>query len=609
MTPERSVTRNLRDVAWIGAGCAMVATAYFLVRATGYLTLGGGFATVSRDVVWMAPLGNLIVFGMFVVPVAAVATVLARETAVRVAFGVFGALVLFGTLLPLGQVSRLAIVLLSIGIVVQLIRLLPHDPEAAVRLARRTAIGVAASCAVLAAVVATWRDIATWRDKAAMPTASANAANVLLIILDTVRASSLSLYGYGRATTPHLDAFARGGTVFETAIATAPWTLPSHASIFTGHYPAWLNTDFQRNLDETYPTLAELLRARGYYTFGVAANLSYTSWESGLDRGFTEYHDYPVNVEQILRSSLYGATTFADGLLRARRRADVMRVLRKAQFIDPPKHDHYQVPASEVADRYLEFLRTRDTTRPYFAFLNFFDAHSPYEPAERLRQHFGKPTGPRDLYDAEIFGIDEQLGRIFAVLDRSGALRNTIVVVASDHGEHFGERGLRRHANSVYTALVHVPLVIRFDGRVPEGQRISLPVSLRDLGRTMLDLTGASAVRFPGTSLASAWSETSASLSKPVALLNRVREDDPSIPASDTTMIAAFDERWHLVRSGRRMSEELFAYRTDTAEQTNLLGLPAAQTSVKALRAMMRDALLADRPAGHRRSSTVSDSL
>ncbi len=601
MITETTTGRRLADVLWLGAGCAMAATLYYLLRVAFYLTLGGGFATVSRDVLWMAPLSHLIFFGVLALPLLALALVLKRDTAARTALVVFLALALFGVLMPWTQLSRFAALVLAIGGAVALQRRLPQDTDRLVAIGRRWALSILVLCGASAVLAGSWRAIATRREIAAMPAPPAGAPNVLLIILDTVRASALSLYGYGRETTPEVDAFAMGGVVFETAIAAAPWTLPSHATMFTGRYPAWLNANFSQRLNDDQPTLAELLRAKGFATMGVSANTGYASWESGLARGFSEYQDFPVNLEQIVRSSLYGSSTIADKLYRADTKSEIIKQLLAHRFDVPPKPEHYLMPAEEVTDRFLTWQRGHDTARPYFAFLNYFDAHDPYAPPDSLRRKFARPPKPRDLYDADIFYMDHHLGRLFKALETSGALKNTMVIVTSDHGEQFGERGLKNHANSVYTALVHVPLVIRFDGRIPAGQRIDRPVSLRDIGRTILDVAGVGtgrAAAFPGHSLASTWTTgaTTDSLSAPLALLERVLEDDPSSPANDSTMIAAFDERWHLIRMSRRKVEEMFDYHVDSAEDINLIGSEAAKEALPRLRALMKDALVADKP-------------
>jgi hypothetical protein len=136
-----------------------------------------------------------------------------------------------------------------------------------------------------------------------LPPAAEGVPNVLLLVLDTVRAASLSLYGYPRPTTPNLEKWAAKGVVFERAIAPAPWTLPSHGSLFTGRHPQELSGEHLVPLNEEQPTLAEALRDAGYATAGFAANPTYTTRASGLARGFARYEDFPITWGRFLISS------------------------------------------------------------------------------------------------------------------------------------------------------------------------------------------------------------------------------------------------------------------------------------------------------------------
>ena len=119
--------------------------------------------------------------------------------------------------------------------------------------------------------------------------------------MDTVRAGNLSLYGYLRPTTPRLEQFAKTGVRFDRAIAAAPWTLPSHAAMFTGRFPHEISADFRAPLDSARLTLAEAMRARGYMTAGFVANTYYCNAENGLGRGFAHYEDYPISASEFAR--------------------------------------------------------------------------------------------------------------------------------------------------------------------------------------------------------------------------------------------------------------------------------------------------------------------
>ncbi len=138
------------------------------------------------------------------------------------------------------------------------------------------------------------------------PLPTGDPPNVLLIVMDTVRADRLSLYGYHRPTSPALEALAKGGIRFDEARATAPWTLPSHASMFTGRWPHELDASWRTPLGTKFPTLAEYLGSRGYATAGFVANVEYCSSEFGLDRGFTHYEDYAFEPMTPLRLCFLG---------------------------------------------------------------------------------------------------------------------------------------------------------------------------------------------------------------------------------------------------------------------------------------------------------------
>ena len=128
----------------------------------------------------------------------------------------------------------------------------------------------------------------------------------MLIVWDTVRASNLSLYGYPRDTTPNLVEWARKGVRYTLALAPAPWTYPSHSCFFTGQWPYQLNSQWNYTLDATYPTLAEYLASRGYQTVGFVANTRCCSYETGLDRGFAHYEDYPLTPQFLLGRTVPG---------------------------------------------------------------------------------------------------------------------------------------------------------------------------------------------------------------------------------------------------------------------------------------------------------------
>ena len=299
--------------------------------------------------------------------------------------------------------------------------------------------------------------------------------------------------------------------------------------MFTGRWPHELSVGWKTPLDDDAPTVAEFLRDRGYATAGFVANMSYCDAGSGLGRGFTVYRDYifrdlsPFRWAAIVRSSLDGLQaiggTLDDAFDLAPLRAG-MRGIR--DLFEGDRKD-----ASRVNREFLDWLAHRpQPERPYFAFLNYFDAHTPYLlPPGRIRRFGTRPLEDRqsglirdwwtmdrsqvspqelafvlDAYDDCVASVDEQVGRLFDELGRRGALDRTWVILVSDHGESFGEHeGVYVHGSSLYRTEMHVPLVVV----PPPGKRIkpvvAETVSLRDMASTIVDIAGWGAeFRLPG---------------------------------------------------------------------------------------------------------------
>jgi arylsulfatase A-like enzyme len=297
--------------------------------------------------------------------------------------------------------------------------------------------------------------------------------NVLLISVDTLRRDHVGCYGYARDTTPHLDALAETGAVFDNTLSTSSWTLPAHATMLTGRYPSSHGlVDDGTQLAEGVGTVAEPLRDGGYHTFGTVAHV-YVSSEYGLDRGFV---------------------TFDDGLLEG--------------GATNPRGD-------QVTRRFTQLLREAPADQPFFGFAHYFDPHWDYEPPPPFDGQFtdprydgtidgslsalleaqrGGPLSAEDLgqlvalYDGEIAYVDAQIGRILDVLEELGHRDHTVVVVTADHGEEFGEHANYGHGKTLYGEQLHVPLIVAGTDRLPAGSRRTEMVSLVDLAPTLRDL-------------------------------------------------------------------------------------------------------------------------
>jgi len=332
------------------------------------------------------------------------------------------------------------------------------------------------------------------------------APDVLLVVLDTVRADHMSTYGYFRPTTIQVDALAELGVVFEDVTAPAPWTYPSHASLFTGE-PPWVHgaqfldtsADAARrseSVDETsvsrirsdLPTLAERFAASGYRTVAVVRNVWLTP-KLGLMRGFQSVRTFEREASAIEAAREVSA--------RERDRPLFLFVNLLAA------HSPYQEGPGpwQLDDRtFLDPDRAPAWVRPYLFRGDPPGVHFDFvadgdEMSGVIRYVRGDLAIPEEgmkavewLYDAGVRAADYGFGRILASWREYHA--DGIAAVTSDHGEAFGEHRLLSHRGAVYPELLRVPLVIAAPGRLPTGVRVPTPVQLQDLYATLLDLSG-----------------------------------------------------------------------------------------------------------------------
>lgn len=272
--------------------------------------------------------------------------------------------------------------------------------------------------------------------------------NVLLVTLDTTRADRLGCYGYIGGKTPNLDALAAAGVLFQNVYAQVPLTLPSHCSIMTGLTPlshgVHNNGGYVLSLERT--TLAEMLKARGFRTAAFVASFSVDS-RFGLDQGFDVYDD-----------SFEAGQAFKP--VNSERRADAVAALFSA-WLDGQAGE------------------------PFFAWVHFFDPHLPYRPpAPYDREFAGNP------YDGEVAFMDEAVGTVVAKLREKNLLGRTLVVLAGDHGEAFGEKVETGHGVFLYDQTLKVPLIMCAPGHLAGGRVVPSRVRLTDIVPTVLDMVG-----------------------------------------------------------------------------------------------------------------------
>lgn len=531
--------------------------------------IGHDFIWLSREYTWMTPAGYLILFTVVAVPIALAGALWRRLGDVRVAAFVFGSLGALALTLLLPGLHHLAALAVAIGAGSRVSAWFASNETRRLHALRRVALVLAASLGLASLARSALHARALVATRTELPTAGADAPNVLVVILDTVRAASMSFLGYSRATTPHLAALGAEGAVFSHAFATAPWTLPSHAGMFTGLYPSQTTTDWREPLNDAPLTLAEALAQRGYRTGAFVANHFYTSYESGLGQGFELLKDYRVTLRQTLLSTTLTQTNLffqllhGDGVVPRLRAMAGMDLRLQTMWVSDRKD------APQVTQEFLDWHAGLGGERPFFAFLNYYDAHLPYDPPSPWREKFSATPGELDLYDGAIAYIDDSLGRLFAELRRRGALDRTHVIVTSDHGELFGEHGLHGHGNSLYLPELHVPLIVRHPGRVQPGVRVDAPVTLRDLMATVLDAAG-----HPGAAPGASWfpliaATPGATASEVVAEVRAGINTAPEYPVSRGPMQSIVTDSAHYIRNGDAV-EELYAWRRDPGENHDL---------------------------------------
>jgi arylsulfatase A-like enzyme len=326
--------------------------------------------------------------------------------------------------------------------------------------------------------------------------------NLLFVVIDTLRADRLGSYGYARDTSPGLDRLAAGGVRFARHQAQSSWTKASMASLWTGLYPARAGvTRFEHRLATEAVLPAEILRGAGFRTAGIWRN-GWVSGYHGFDQGFEFYnkpaaHPPPASVRRE-NPTLSSVGTDADAVVAAS-----------------------------------AFLRVYGRER-WFLYLHLMDVHEYlYDEESAL---FG--TSYSDVYDNSIRRVNIVLDGLIRYLAREGLLENTLVVVTSDHGEAFGERGFEGHARKVYRETTEVPLILSFPFRLEPGVVVEQRTRNVDVWPTLLDLLGLPALRHAD------------GRSRVADILAAARGQPP--PADGNASLAHLDQTW-----GRRNFESL----------------------------------------------------
>ena len=626
-TPSRPI--RPRDLlllgGWLGLAAGLLEVfAKVVCAAVGW---HGRFYKMSRHFVWIVPLSNLAIFVAFGLLLALLTLVwprFGRWLGVRwlMALALVPALVV-----AFPEIYTLAWLALAWGVAVRLAPLVERRSAGALRSAAYSLPVLGLIVAGLAASVfgADWLKASR---EAARPLPSAGSPNVLLVVLDTVRADHLSVYGYERPTTPTLELLASNGVRFDSARSTAPWTLASHASLFTGKLPRELRVRYLSPIAKGSPTIAGHLSSKGYATAGFVANVLYCGRETGLAEGFTHYEDYRLQgvmdgffLGRLADRGLMGLFAVLDGV-RSSLHSDALAPLERlvgeylvqGEGFSPLRRKS----ASEIDRDFLAWLARRsDTKRPFFAFLNFYDAHTPYFPPHTSNIRFGltpasvadeaalldweildkaklsgrlKTLG-RDAYDDCIRSLDDQLRGLFSSLSDRGLLDNTVVILTADHGEGMGEHDLWVHAESLYLPEIHVPLIVMTPRTRPARGVVREVVSLADIPSTIADMAGQGADSpFPGRSLARTWKGEARNASA-VSELDAPDPTDPNqgrSPARSGPLTAIEAGSYRYIHRSIREKEELYDLSDDPEETHDRAGEASMGPVLQRFRAELR---------------------
>jgi arylsulfatase A-like enzyme len=578
---------------------------------------------MSRHFVWLIPLtdvGLFLAMGLFGCLLIRARPKLGRCWAVRL---VCALTLLPSVLIALPRMYGLASFVLVLGAAARLVPFFERHARGCRRLVLISSPFLVAISVLLGASLLVGDRIKENRESS-RPLPPPGSPNVLWIVLDTVAAGHLSLYGYERETTTTLNELAERGIRFDRAQAASSWTLPSHATMFTGRWLHELSVGWLNPLDDSHPTLAEYLGSRGYATAGFIGNTGYCASDSGLGRGFTRYEDYvfpeftAFKMAVLANRAILAIQSINDFLDDQRVFAGLHPYVEQqiARFVSDRKH------AAVINHELLDWLGQRtQPQRPFLAFLNYGDAHSPYQlPMGRMRRFGSSPQdsreraliqlwangdksklSPRDVafaaaaYDDCIADLDEQIGRLLDELKERRVLDQTWLFIAADHGESFGEHaGVFYHGTSLYQTEVHVPLLIVPPGGIATKRVVKESVSLRNLAATIVDVLNLeSGSPFGGDSLASFWDGATPTASAPSSSEPALAEVVPNdqfdrdaygLPNKTWPLGALKAREWSYIRREGDVREELFHIGEDAKEQRNLVNDPAARPILEQMR-------------------------
>jgi arylsulfatase A-like enzyme len=591
---------------WFGIFAGLTEGAGLLLFQRINWTQWGRLMHVSKEILWISPLVDLIFFLMVSLLVWLISRFSPRIPAIQVLVFLQTFLSIYDWLTLTNRLYHRACLILALGVAAAFLRWTAKREASIVTFWKRSTPWLAAVFFVTLLAIQGGKWAHETIAVAQLPAAPQSAPNVLVIVLDTLRADRLSSYGHSRTTSPEIDRIASQGVLFENAIAPCSWSLPSHASLLTGRAPSdhgmqnvqpmpWLG--WGKDGLGGYPTLGEVLRHRGYRTGAFSANRIYFTSNVGLGRGFIHFEDYFDSVGDSFIRTVYGRE-FARLYLNRTEKSKATRVLRYLgleSWLDKDSEGSgdfggaYGVRkrADAVNQELLQWIDGH-RQHPFFAFLNYLDVHYSYGGP----RGYPKPDWDRgttiDEYDAGLKYVDDYIGRLLRELERRGT-RNTVVIITSDHGESLGAHGLSYHGAALYRELIQVPLIISYPPKIPRGLRVAVPVTITGIPSTIMDLLAdGEAGAFPVSSLSALWQSPKQQANWPYPVSELAQTDiivpadrvvEGKIPiATNGWMRSLVTPRWHLI-THEKFGHQLYDWTDDPKESNNLIDSPEGRAT------------------------------
>jgi arylsulfatase A-like enzyme len=586
--PQSSLRTLVLVGVWFGLLAGLVEAAALLVFQRLNWRRWGPMVHVSKEILWISPIADLLLFVALAVLIAVCARVSRRLPAIRVLVFLLTFLSIYDWIASTERIYHFACVLLAIGIAMAVNRHVRQHELRCLQFWRQSTLALTAVVLLLALGMKGGERLAERNQVSALPAAAPGSPNILLIVVDTLRADHVSSYGYSRPTTPNIDRIAREGVLFENAIAPCSWTLPSHASLLTGRYPSdhgmqnaqpmpwfgWGHSGLRG-----YLTLGEALETRGYRTGAFSANQTYFTSNVGLGRGFMHFEDYFQSPKDMFLRTFYGREVARVYLNRTER----SKITRAIRFLGLGSLLDNRKRADELNREVLAWI-IRDRSRPFFAFLNYIDVHDAHwlPPGSVGSTWSGKTR--IDQYDNALRDVDAYVGKLVSDLERLQPAKEQFVIITSDHGETLGQHHLEFHGISLYREELRVPLIFGYPRHIPAGLRNDLPVSIASIPETIMDLLGdARENRFPQRGLSPLWtrSEMIPDWPKPVSEVAQneiVSKEDRAAgkiepTAIDGDMVSVVTSEWHLIKHSR-FGDQLYRWQDDLGETNNLIATP-----------------------------------